>query len=354
MIKKVVAAALVCAVACSCGNRSANEQIYTSPDIDKSIRLATAERVPYSIEFRTVGTVGAENGKIAHIAAPFDGRITSAKVKIGQKVTAGQTIFELSSSDFLDVVSSYFQTKQTSEQVTKNLERKKKLLDKGIVSARELEEAEVEAVCAQNEFYRAKESLKIFNVNPNDITVGDPLRVVSPLSGEVVALDITPGDYIKSDDEPLATVVDLQEVWVKARIKEHYIGLVKNGDNVNVFTDAEPETAIIGKIYNVGEIVDEQSRTIDVIIVCNNSERKLKLGMFTTVRFSSEPQESIIIPATAVFQAEESGYVYLKSEDGSYARRNVEVTDIGDGQLRVLSGLKEGEVYVADGGLLIK
>ena len=59
---------------------------------------------------------------------------------------------------------------------------------------------------------------------------------------------------------------------------------------------------ITGKVYHVNEIVDEATRSVKVLIECDNPDRKLKPGMYATVNFSTAPVNSIMIPVTALMQ----------------------------------------------------
>ena len=54
----------------------------------------------YDASFRTVGTVRPMAGRMAEVAVPFAGRITRSFVRLGDRVRAGQPVFEMSSPDF--------------------------------------------------------------------------------------------------------------------------------------------------------------------------------------------------------------------------------------------------------------
>ena len=186
---------------------------------------------------------------------------------------------------------------------------------------------------------------------------GQAMRIVAPISGEVVRCNITPGSFVKADGDALLTIADLGNVWVTAQVKERFIGSVVKGGKVEVFTEAEPDSPVWGTVLNVGNLVDEQTRSIQVTVACSNPDLKLKHGMYVSVHFLSETGNAIVVPSTAVFQGEKESYVYMaQSETGNvFIRQRVTLGQANDDntRVRVLAGLKPGDRIVSEGGLYL-
>ncbi|WP_298647826.1 efflux RND transporter periplasmic adaptor subunit [uncultured Proteiniphilum sp.] len=307
----------------------------------------------FSAEFRTVGTIRPVAGKYAEIAPPFSGRITKTFVELGKKVSAGSPVFELSSSEFYEAVKAYFAAQSANELAQKNYNRQKELEANGVASQKELEQAQNEANITAKEWEQAKVTLQIFNIEAGSLQMGQALKVVSPIAGEVVKYDITIGSYIREDAEPLAVVADLTTVWVTALVKEKNFGTIKKGERVKVFTDAHPDKTIWGTIYHIGEMLDEETRSLQVIIACDNADRELKPGMFCKVHFLSSPTKAIVLPATAVMQEQENDYVLIEASKGRYLRRKVETETVSMDEVRIISGISEGENVVIKGGIFL-
>ena len=183
--------------------------------------------------------------------------------------------------------------------------------------------------------------------------MGQPLKVMSPIAGEVVKCNLTIGSYVKEDSEPLAVVADLSKVWVTALVKERYFGAIKHGDRVEVYTDAHPNKIIWGTIYHIGEMLDEETRSLEVIVECNNADRELKLGMFCEVHFLSSPTKAIVLPSTAVMQEQDNTYILIEVAKGRYVRRKVEIESVDMDNVHIISGINEGENVVIKGGFLL-
>jgi len=319
----------------------------------KEIVVGESHLQDFSAEFRTVGTVRPVSGKFAEIAPPFAGRIAKSFVQLGQKVGAGSPIFELGSSEFFEATKTYFAAQSASELAQTNYKRQKELAANGVASQRDLEQARSEAHIANQEFEQAKATLQIFNIDAASIQMGQSLRVVSPIAGEVVKCNITIGSYAKEDSEPLAVVADLSHVWVVALVKEKYFGSIKHGDRVEVFTDAHPNKIIWGTIYHIGEMLDEETRSLEVIVECDNTDRELKLGMFCEIHFLSSPIKAIVLPSTAIMQEQDNDYILIEVAKNKFTRRKVETETISMDSVRIANGLNENEKVVMKGGIYL-
>ena len=317
----------------------------------EQITVQKAQLQDFSAEFRTVGTVRPVAGKLAEIAPPFAGRIVKSFVKLGQQVGAGSPIFELGSSEFYEAVKSCFSAQSANEVAQKECNRQKELAANGVVAQKDLEQAQSDANIAQQEFEQAKASLKIFNIDVASLQMGQPLKVVSPIAGEVVRCELTIGSYVKEDAEPPVMVADLSKVWVAALVKEKYFGAIKQGDRVEVYTDAHLDKIIWGTIYHIGEMLDEETRSLEVIVECKNTDKELKLGMFCETHFLSSPTKAVILPATAIMQEQDNDFVFVQIAKGTFVRRKVETESVHKDNVRIISGVAEGENVVTEGGI---
>jgi len=323
-----------------------------SPILEQII-VQKSQMQDFSGEFKTVGIVRPVSGKFAEIAPPFAGRITRTFVQLGKKVSAGSPVFELSSSEFYEATKAYFATQSANELAQRNYNRQKELTANGVASQKDMELAKNEANVTAQEFEQAKATLKIFNIDASSLQMGQPLKVISPIAGEVVKYNLTIGSYAKEDSEPLAVVADLSQVWVTALVKERYFGSIKHGDRVEVFTDAHPDKTIWGKIYHIGEMLDEETRSLEVIVECDNKDRELKLGMFCEVHFLSSPSRAILLPSTAIMQEQDNDYVLIEVAKGNFIRRRVETETVSLDIVRIAEGLREGEKVVTKGGIFL-
>jgi cobalt-zinc-cadmium efflux system membrane fusion protein len=171
--------------------------------------------------------------------------------------------------------------------------------------------------------------------------------------GEIIDNKIVIGQYLKEDAAPVAIVADLSKVWVVGQVKEKDLRFIHKLDEVQIKIAAFPDRIIKGKIYHVYEIVDEDTRSVQVLIECENKERDLKPGMYVTVRFIGTPEPAILIPTKAVLQLNDNQIVFVQVGKDKYQRRKIETEGTSNEKVVVKSGLKSGEVIVSEGGIFL-
>ena len=328
-------------------------QIGANSPILSRLKTEKVVREPYCMEFSTSGVVKAIPANYAEIASPFAGRISKSFVRLGQKVVPGSPVFEISSPSFFETGKAYYQAKQEMELALKSLKREKDLIRNRVGVQKELEEAEVNYELKKKDYENAEAALKVFLINPDELELGQPLVVRSPIAGEIVKDNIVIGQYMKEDADPVAVIADLNKVWVAAHVKEKDMNLVQALDDVEIRLVALPEQPFTGKIYHISEMLDEDTRSVEVLIECDNSARLMKPAMYGTVKLSDKAAEVIRIPTSAILQEEDDCYVLVALGNNNYRKQKIS-TGINDGKKTVVqSGLAPGEEIVVAGAFYL-
>lgn len=358
--------AAISLVVYACGNTKEEQQTGEQPftvkgdtitltensNLHTRLHSSTIEEQPFKEEWMTTGIVKTIPNNYAEIAPPFAGRVLRSFIKLGQKVTAGTPLFEISSSDFFSAQKDYFDAQQEFHQAELRLKRQKDLLKHGVGIQRELEEAETEYEIKKTGLLNANSALKIFHVDPAKLQLGKPLIVYSPIAGEIISNSIVMGQYLKEDTEPIAIVAELSKVWIAAQVKEKDIPHLGKMDEVSVQIAAIPGRSVIGKIYHIGELVNDETRSVEVLVACDNIDRIFRPGMYANLRFKDAPHPRILVPAKSVLQQENTQFVFVKIDKNRYEKRAVQTAGSSDGQVIISEGLAHGETIVDEGGVL--
>lgn len=307
----------------------------------------------YSFELTTSGTVKAIPNNYALIATPFSGRITKSFVRLGQEVSAGAPIFEICSPDYYETGRAYYQSKEEMALARKSLKRQSDLLTKGVGIQRDFEEAEMNFAIKNKDFENALARLRVYQVDTSNFVLGKPLTVRSPIKGRVVENNIVIGQYLKEDSEPIATVAELSKVWVSAHVKEKDIRYINEAANVDIKLISFPDKVIHGKIYHVNSIIDEETRSVQVLIECDNSDKIMKPGMYVTTKFYHSIENMMLVPLKAIFQMDDASYVFVPLSETKFRKQKIEiVTENGDSAI-VKSGLNIDDKIVVNGGFYL-
>lgn len=317
------------------------------------LKTYVVKEEPHSLQMITAGTVKAIPNNYAEIAPPFPGRIVKSHIRLGQKVSQGSPLFDLSSADFFDAQKTLLQAKQEYKLAEQNLKRQQDLKKNGIGAEKDLEEAETNFDIQKKEYENAEAGLKLFGVNPDEMILGQPLTVRSPIDGEVIVNDLVVGKFIKDDASAVALVAELSRVWIVGQVKEKDIRFIHELDGAEIQVAAYPEKKIIGKVYHVEEIVDEATRSVQVLVEAANEDHTLKQGMYVTVKFIDLPQNALFVPSKAILQYNDKSFVFVQISNNKYVRRYVETGITEDGKVAIIKGLKANETIISEGAFYL-
>lgn len=186
----------------------------------------------------------------------------------------------------LDQAKADLETAQASLLQAQNTDKRaQELFLKVFVSQQEVDQSNTDLVRAQAQFVKAKAALSNAEDQMNDT------RIVAPVSGIVLSKNVELGQLISSATSNvgggtlLATVADMNDVYVYAKVDEVDIGKVKARQKASVVADAYPEDTFEGKVERISPqgLTQQNVTTFDVIVLVRNEGLKLKAGMSTSV-----------------------------------------------------------------------
>lgn len=296
-------------------------------------------------------TVEAVPTRMAKIAPPLAGRITKLFVHFGDAVKPGTPLFSLDSTDLVSAQSDYLKAKSALAQAELSLARQKDLTEHGIGAQRELEQATTDRDTAKDELERTQTRLSLLHVGPGN--VGGLLTVTSPIAGRVIDLSTAPGQYQNDPATVLMIVADLSSVWVTASVQEKDIRRVQQGDDATATFTAYPGEAFTGHVLFVGDLLDPDTRTIKVRVEFDNSDRRLKPGMFASVTFKNKAIPEVVVPTTAVVLSGEKSQVYVEKAPWTFEKRPVELGDQLNGRVVIARGLDVGNRIIEENAVMM-
>jgi len=324
-----------------------------SSNIKPQIKLAIAAKEPYKLQLYSAAKIKAIPNKYAEIAAPFNGRIMHSFVKLGQDVKPGTPLFSIYSSDYTDAQKIFLQDRQQYLLTEKDYKRQNDLLDNGVGVQRDFETAKTLYENSKSEFEKARSSIRIFGVDPDQMIFGEPLVVRSPIDGQVIKNSVVVGKYLTDNSSAIITVAEISSVWITASVKEKDIRFIQEGDVTEAQVIAYPGEKFNGKVYHIEEIVDEETRSINVLIECPNRAEMLKPGMYATVKFTERPVLTVFVPATSLLQFNDRNFVFVQTKPGTYRRQMVSTGETVNGKTVITEGLEGNETIISEGGFYL-
>ncbi len=299
------------------------------------------------------------------------GKVYSVNVKVGDKVSKGQTLITLENATLAAAVRQAEQGVTQAEaalelsgiaynQTAANYERGKQLFDSGAIPAAGPSGFES---AYETPYKQAK--IDYEQIKPASLATAraalDMAReqynnafIKSPINGVITAVNVNPGELASpGSPTPVVTVVSLDKVVVKATVTEEQINKLKQGQEVPVLVGAVSAGPLKGIISNIALAADPNSKAYPIKVQLDNPEQLLKPGMFAEVQLKSNQQETLLAPRQAVVKTSGADKVWVVA-DGKAASREVTAGSSDGEKIQITGGLTEGEQIVISGQNLLQ
>ena len=173
--------------------------------------------------------------------------------------------------------------------------------------------------------------------------------ITSPIDGMVVQLVARQGQFF-NQASPLATVMDLSEIFVQLRIPSAQFTNVQEGTAVVVAPTSLPRRTFEGKIVRIGGEANPLTGNIDAFASLTNDKNLLRPGLGCRARVSLPAiPDALTVPSSAV--ADHAGTsIVTVVRDGKAYETEVTLGVQSQDVVQVLEGLSEGDVVVTQGG----
>ena len=189
-------------------------------------------------------------------------------------------------------------------------------------------------------------------------------EIKSPVDGTAGMTAYRIGALVNSTT-PLLTVSDNDEMYVYFSLTEKqvlYLSRTEGGQK-NILASM-PQVELLlndgstyehkGRVDAVSGIIDPKTGSVTLRAVFPNPDRVLRSGGAGNILFPYERQDCIVIPQEATYELQDKVFVY-KVVDGKTQSTPVTVFSIHNGtEYIVESGLKAGDVIIAEGAGLLR
>jgi RND family efflux transporter MFP subunit len=178
----------------------------------------------------------------------------------------------------------------------------------------------------------------------------------APFDGWVSAEKTEVGQWVMQGD-PVAEIVELNEVDVEIAVVEDFIGALHTSVEGPVEVPALPNEKFVGRVAIINPQADSRSHTFPVKVrVQNRIENDLpvlKAGMFARVTLSvGKPTPCVLVPKDAVVLGGPSPMVLVASAAGEKTTVRPYPVQLGPAQgswIAVFGDLKEGDPVIVEG-----
>jgi membrane fusion protein (multidrug efflux system) len=173
-------------------------------------------------------------------------------------------------------------------------------------------------------------------------------QVRAPFDGFVARRYVEVGQWIKQGD-PVADLVQLDPLYVRAAVPESSAPRIAAGQEVRVTIDALGPDPIVGKVDQVLPEADPLSHTVAVKVLLPNPEARVRPGFLARATFLAQSAENLwLVPKDAVVR-DARGARVVAMRGGTAAIVPVRVVDFSGMTATVTGELVDGELVVTRG-----
>jgi RND family efflux transporter MFP subunit len=317
-----------------------------------TVKATKAVAKPMPVLIEAVGTVEPEHS--VQVRAQVSGVLQSIQFKEGDKVKAGQLLFQIDPRTF---EASYRQAQAQLARDTAQLENAKvqqerlePLLKREFITRQEFDVAvtstkSLEATVAADRAMLEQAKIQL-----------EFSRIHAPISGRTGTLAIKPGNLVPAagGGVPLVTINSTDPILVSFSIPERQLDEIRQHQNekemrIEILPDRSAPAAAEGKLVFIDNTVTPQTGTVLLKTRVDNRNEVLWPGQFVSVRIvlKIEP-EAVVVPEAAVQPGQDGSFVYLIGEESRVQVRPVKISRQIGNDVVIASGISPGDQVITE------
>lgn len=331
-------------------------QLTSQQMVEQGLKVAVASTGLVEKLTTLPGKLVVNTDQQAHISPNFSGYIEQVNVALGQSVQKGQTLAVLILPELIDQQANLRMAQANLDLARKDYQREQQLWSQGISAKQDYQRAENAYRQAQITVQSSQARLNALGASGNN---NGRFLIKAPISGVISKKDIVVGENVQLADQ-LFVIENLKDLWLEFNLPNTSNIHLQVGQILNFKTNGSDQN-YQAKVQTLNSQADLQTGRLQVRAKVTTQADVLRPNVLVNV-FVTDAQAKTALrvqkkalqqvegkPVVFVIESEEKGLVHLKAQP-------IEVgVSSQDGQwLEVISGLTEGQKYIADGSFLLK
>jgi cobalt-zinc-cadmium efflux system membrane fusion protein len=252
-------------------------------------------------------------------------------------------------------------------QAQRNRDRAQRLLDLKAGSVQQVEQTQQELLTAQAAVKRAQievdrgrdlleDDLRVpvEPPAPDQDQLLDDVPIIAPESGYIIQKNISPGKTVELSAVTFV-IGDLSSVWMLASVRQEDLPMLRVGQPATAILPGQPPQRFAGKITNLGQELDRETRTMQVRITLDNARGNLKPEMLADAEIPlARSKPALTVASDAVQQIGGQDVVFVRTAPDRFSVRPIRIGETSDGRTPVLEGIQAGDQVVVRGSFILK
>jgi HlyD family secretion protein len=173
------------------------------------------------------------------------------------------------------------------------------------------------------------------------------LILSAPIDGVITDVKVKVGDQVNSSTVVI-TILNPKEMQAKVTVVEEDFALIQNGQEAQLYFDAQPEAQVVGHVERiVPSRTSDSQPTYPVYLSIGNLPSGLAPGMSVDSSIVIAEKKNVLVLPKALVRARTDGTATVQVwSNEKKETREIKIGLIGDQNVEILSGLQKGEQVV--------
>lgn len=317
----------------SCTSKKDNKTASTQPELKQAVAVKSmivkTEPVARVIDY-TASLIPFEE---VHLAPSAPGRIEKINVEIGNNVAKGQVVALMDRT---------------------NLEQARINLMKLETDYKRLDTLKKTNSISDQQFDQIRTAYDVAKTSYQFLL--DNTQLKAPFAGVISGKYFEDGEIYSG--APVATVgkpaivsiIQINQLKALVSISASYYPLVSTGMKAEVQSEIYPDMTFQGEIYRIYPTIDNATKTFTVEVKIQNSNLKLRPGMFSKIRLNLGQGSAILVPNIAIVKQTGTNDMYVFLNKNNVAeKKQVKTGRLIDDRIEILEGVADGDEVIVVG-----
>jgi membrane fusion protein (multidrug efflux system) len=296
--------------------------------------IVRASRIELTQTLAITGSLKAVQS--AYVKARVAAELKTLTVREGDRVSAGQLIGQLDTTEFDWRLRQAMDQAQSAEAqldiAERTLANNKALVDQGFISRNALDTSVSNAAAARAALQAAKAAAELARKSVQDG------QVRAPIAGLISQRLVQPGERVPIDTR-IVEIVDLSRIELEAAVAPEDVPAVRVGQPARVTIDGLAE-ALPAKVVRINPSASAGTRAVMVYLLVEGHPA-LRQGLFARATLELARKQALVVPVSALRSDQSRPYV-VAIEQGLAVERPVMLGQRGDAGFDVPGAARSG------------
>jgi RND family efflux transporter MFP subunit len=324
----------------SCGEKEKEKTVLNSTPV-----LVTLNTKSISSSKSTISGSGKiEASKSATLSTRMMGFVSKFSVEIGDKVSKGQLLININSSDLIakkaQITAKINAAESSFNNAKKDFERYTSLFNQQSASQKELDDMSTRYEMTKAGLVAAKEMKNELQAQLAYTSIK------APFDGIITQKFIKEGN-MANPGMPLLAIENMSNFQIITTVSETDINKISKDSKAHIIIKSLNKT-VAGKIVAISNSAKNSGGQFSVKVALESTDTKILPGMYANVELeiSTTSSEKIIVPKSAIVTRGQLSGIYTVSSNNTAILRWLRLGKSFDNQVEVLSGLNANEKYI--------